>query len=1093
MLASVWRRIGPPSFADEDQNRVARALFVLQLSLIAAALIVAGVTLLADDVRTGISLLVGCGLIAITIGLNRRGHTRSASLMVVLVMLALATFLLLQGQGVHDIAVTLYPVIIIIASLLLTRRAFLVMMAVMLVSVGAVILAEMSGWLHPVVPPLATGVDFVILSIILILAAITVRYLADSLISNLQRAQRNERALEISHAQLQHEAARLEILVEIDRAILNAQTLDSIALAVLKRLRLLIPARYAALLLFDFPHKRHEVFMIKTDHGVEILREWQPPEYFEIMEPLRRGQSHVVSDLLALPQRTPLEEQMRSEGTRSYVDAPLLAQGELIGALSFEAVEPGAYDPDRVMVIQHVADHLAIAISAARVFEAEQKQAALMTALHDVALNVNAHLDLPALLQTIVVQAAQLIQAEMGSLFLLQPDNRTLMEVCRYRLPDSDTFTQMQLGEGLSGLVALTGEALAIDDYQLWPLRHTRAEEVPYRSALAAPIKWNNRALGTITILDTRPGRFSIDDVKAVDALAAQAAVAVENARLYAEAQDRAAQLTMMNEIGQAVSALQDLNSVLELIYRQVQKVAPVDAFYIALYDPINKLVSFPIMYDQGIRYDEPPGPLKQDSRLSQVIHTGIPSRLHRTLEELQQVQERGLGNVQQRSASLLLVPLRAAEQVSGALSIQSYALNAYTDEHVSILTGIAHQAAIAIENARLYSAVQQELAERQQIEAQLREREERYRLISEVISDYTFSSALDAQGVLRLNWVAGAFEKITGYTFDEYVARGGWLATLYPDDVAQDARDMAALRANETVVTEVRVITKHDAVRWVRVYAHPVWDEQARQLVGIYGAVQDVTERRQAEAEREALIQELETRNAELERFTYTVSHDLKSPLITIRGFLGFLEKDALAGNHDRLRADIRRISDATEKMRRLLDELLELSRIGRLMNPPQAVPLAEIAQEAITLTQGRLQARGIRIDLCPPLPVVYGDRLRLVEVLQNLIDNACKFMGDQPQPQITIGCYGTDRDGKPLIFVRDNGLGIDPQYQEKVFGLFDKLDPTTEGTGIGLTLVKRIVEVHGGRLWVESAGAQRGSTFIFSLPEPPADYRQE
>ena len=136
----------------------------------------------------------------------------------------------------------------------------------------------------------------------------------------------------------------------------------------------------------------------------------------------------------------------------------------------------------------------------------------------------------------------------------------------------------------------------------------------------------------------------------------------------------------------------------------------------------------------------------------------------------------------------------------------------------------------------------------------------------------------LDAQGALRLNWVAGAFETITGYTFDEYVAHGGWVATLHPDDVAQDARDMATLQANQPVVTEVRTISKSGTMRWVQVYAHPVWDEIAHRLVGIYGAVQDITERKQAEAEREALIHELEARNAELERFTYTVSHDLKA-----------------------------------------------------------------------------------------------------------------------------------------------------------------------------------------------------------------------
>jgi signal transduction histidine kinase len=245
--------------------------------------------------------------------------------------------------------------------------------------------------------------------------------------------------------------------------------------------------------------------------------------------------------------------------------------------------------------------------------------------------------------------------------------------------------------------------------------------------------------------------------------------------------------------------------------------------------------------------------------------------------------------------------------------------------------------------------------------------------------------------------------------------------------------------------------------------------------------------QRQRADEEREKLIADLEAKNAELERFTYTVSHDLKAPLITIRGFLGFAAQDARAGNWERLDEDTARIVEATDKMRRLLDELLELSRIGRLMNPAEDVPFEAIVQEAVALVQGRIAARGVQVHIAPGLPVVHGDRARLVEVAQNLIDNACKFMGDQPEPQITIGQSGTDRDGKPICFVRDNGIGIEPQHLDRIFELFSKLDAKSEGTGVGLALVKRIVEVHGGRIWVESDGTGHGTSFQFTLPLKP------
>jgi signal transduction histidine kinase len=237
---------------------------------------------------------------------------------------------------------------------------------------------------------------------------------------------------------------------------------------------------------------------------------------------------------------------------------------------------------------------------------------------------------------------------------------------------------------------------------------------------------------------------------------------------------------------------------------------------------------------------------------------------------------------------------------------------------------------------------------------------------------------------------------------------------------------------------------------------------------------------------QRRLLINELESKNTELERFTYTVSHDLKSPLFTIRGFLGYLKDDALAGDVDRLTSDIQRIVDATEKMQQLLNDLLELSRIGRLMNEPQAIQFGSMIHDVIDLLYGQIHERGVKVDVQDGLPDVFGDRQRLFEVVQNLVENAVKFMGDQPDPHILIGCQG-EEDQKPIFFVQDNGMGIPPEHFERIFGLFNKLDPRSTGTGIGLALVRRIIEFHGGRIWVESEFG-KGSKFYFTLPTGPA-----
>lgn len=232
-----------------------------------------------------------------------------------------------------------------------------------------------------------------------------------------------------------------------------------------------------------------------------------------------------------------------------------------------------------------------------------------------------------------------------------------------------------------------------------------------------------------------------------------------------------------------------------------------------------------------------------------------------------------------------------------------------------------------------------------------------------------------------------------------------------------------------------------------------------------------------------EKLVRELEQKNEELERFTYTASHDLKSPLITIRGFLGYLEQDARDGNLTRLASDVQRITEAAEKMQMLLSNLLDLAKIGRAANEKQDTPFDEIANEALKRVEGLLMKKQIEVKIGSGMPVIRADKERVIELIQNLLGNAIKFMGSQPQPVIEVGYEY--QDGHPIFYVRDNGIGIKREFHKRIFGLFDKLDPNTEGTGVGLALVKRIVEVHGGSIWVESEEGA-GTTFFFTLGAP-------
>jgi PAS domain S-box-containing protein len=235
------------------------------------------------------------------------------------------------------------------------------------------------------------------------------------------------------------------------------------------------------------------------------------------------------------------------------------------------------------------------------------------------------------------------------------------------------------------------------------------------------------------------------------------------------------------------------------------------------------------------------------------------------------------------------------------------------------------------------------------------------------------------------------------------------------------------------------------------------------------------------ARDELEKRIDEAEAKNAEMERFVYTVSHDLRSPLVTIQGFAGFLREDISEDNLDKIDTDLRMIEEAVINMDHLLRDTLELSRIGRVASPPEDVSFGDIVHESLGPFSAEIGSKGVEVVLAESWPKVRVDRLRIQEVLMNLIENGLKYMGDEANPEIEIG-WRREWD-ETIFFIRDNGIGIEADQQEKVFDLFYKLDLDTEGSGVGLAIVKRIIEVHNGRIWIESE-VGTGTTFFFTLP---------
>ena len=371
-----------------------------------------------------------------------------------------------------------------------------------------------------------------------------------------------------------------------------------------------------------------------------------------------------------------------------------------------------------------------------------------------------------------------------------------------------------------------------------------------------------------------------------------------------------------------------------------------------------------------------------------------------------------------------------------------------------------------------------QDITDLKHTEQSLRESEEKF---SKAFSSSPYAitiTRMDDGLVLDVN---DGFARITGYSPPEVVGKKSPDLQLWADTGDRDAVVRDLREGTRVYSREYRFRTKGGRTI-TGLFSADIIVVQGREY--ILSSINDVTDTKIAEEQRENLIRELKLRNVELDRFTDTVSHDLRNPLFTIKGFLDMLKEDMEAGDFTRANADISKISIAADKMEELLTTLLALSRSGKSIDSPLPVSFSDVAREAAELLDATIRSHNVDLVIHGNLPTVMGDRQRLLQVMLNLIDNAVKFMGDQEEPRVEVGVRTEGPD--TLFFVRDNGIGIEPKDINSIFGLFTRLDTGVPGSGIGLATVKRIIEVHGGRVWAESEGPGKGTTICFTVPEP-------
>jgi len=282
----------------------------------------------------------------------------------------------------------------------------------------------------------------------------------------------------------------------------------------------------------------------------------------------------------------------------------------------------------------------------------------------------------------------------------------------------------------------------------------------------------------------------------------------------------------------------------------------------------------------------------------------------------------------------------------------------------------------------------------------------------------------------------------------------------------SSDVREVdIARQAGEIVVAEMRV-------------AETMWYDEISYLISLH----DISERKQAQQAQERLSRQLQAKVSELETFSYGIAHDLRSPMVSIESFSHLLREDMQNQKVENVQEDIRLLESGVRKMRDFLNSTLAYSRAGHLIKRTRDVSFSKIVKEAITEFNEPISLIGATVSTAKAFPRVYVDRAMIIQVLANLIQNSIKYRDKTVPLKIEIGYQSSE--GEAVFFVRDNGLGIDASEAEKVFALFYRGTADGEGSGIGLTIVKKIIEAHGGRIWVQEGQSGKGTTMCFTLP---------
>jgi GAF domain-containing protein len=828
----------------------------------------------------------------------------------------------------------------------------------------------------------------------------------------------------------------------------------------------------------------------------------------------------LIHDLEEEKDNLPAEAMVAGEGhSKSWLGVPLLIKDYVIGAISVQSYQPHAFDEGHKRLLAAIASQAALVIENARLYAQTQQRVRELSSLFQASVATSSSLEVDEVLRNLAKRVARVVDATSVYIWDWSPETQTVTVLAHYTGPEAtrwerisrhgETYSISDCHITIGVLRTRQTLSISVSDPYTSEGDKARLSELGGKTSLIVPLMTRDRVIGFVDLLESRWERqFDHRETRLCQTMANQAAIAVENAWLYEGERKRVAQLKAIGEVGRHIASTLDQD---ELLHRVVDSLVDVFVYYYAnilLVDAeAGELVLRASAGHTGRVYEGLRLKIGQQGITGWVSQTGEPLLVNDVTKDPRYYLVEELSDAK----SELAIPIKAKGKVIGVLDVQSTQLNAFDEDDLFTLSTLADQVSVAIENAQLYKQTEDHLSEVSTL----------YTLAKQVISSLELNTVLDSiVSTLKLSincracsiflldeesqmleikaaagitprWRKEARLKMGEGIVGKAVAEG---KPLYVPDVRQGPTFTPFDPAMRSLLA-VPMISKGKVVGALCIDDNrpDTFSPDDGRLLAIAAAQAAVAiENAQLYESSKKRAEELAKAYDELraldrlqKEFMQNVSHELRTPLTFIKGYVELMLEEAMGELSELQRNSLHIVARRADVMTRLINNLLSLQQVEMESPRPVSVSLAKVTMIALESAEAAATKAGIVLtaDIPETLPPVWADPKYLQQVFDNLLGNAIKFSPDGGKITVCIR-----EEGEYLrVAVSDTGIGIHEDHLERIFERFYQVNGSSTrlfgGTGLGLALVKKAIEAHGGKVWAESQLGQ-GSTFFFTLP---------